>query len=231
MEPVRHSTVSLRRRDLVRLRPSDSLALHSATARVAPLIEASMTADVLADRLLDPWHLSEDGTSWLAPWRPARRVFDSRLRELSMESLVLRTDVKDCFGSITPPVVESALLGIGCDPAESATVGQILDGLASQGVRGLPVGPPASTVLANAVFAGVDRLLGGSPHLRWVDDIIVFCEDAAEAAAILSRLQRVLAQAGLAIAWGKTSLGVQVREISNPTSRFPSQVAPKSGAW
>lgn len=219
MEHLRDPFVSPRTRRLAELAPRDTLALHTATARVGPLIEASMTSDVLADRLLDPCHLSDDGSGWLAPWRPARRVFDSRLRELSRGSLVLRTDVKDCFGSIAPAVVESALVGIGCDPAESVAIGAILAELARDGARGLPVGPPASSILANAVLAGVDRALMGMPHLRWVDDVIVFCEDAAEAGRTLFRLQRELAEVGLRIAWRKTSVGAPVEPISNSSAR------------
>jgi len=225
MEHPCHSIAPPRSRNLVDLQPDDNLALHRATLRVGPMIEASMTEDVLADRLLEPCDLSDDGSGWLAPWKPARSVFDSRLREFAMESVVLRTDVRDCFGSIAPGVVESALVGIGCHPAASVAIGQVLDGLASKGVRGLPVGPPASTVLANAVLSGVDRVLQGMPHLRWVDDIVVFCEDEVEAARILSRLQRALAEVGLRIAWGKTSVGAPVEALSNSSSRLAQSVA------
>lgn len=212
---------STRARELVELDPRDNIALHTATLRVARVVEASMTAEVLADRILDPGHLSDDGTGWLAPWRPARREFDSRLREFSGESVVLRTDVKDCFGSISPRVVESALVEVGCHPAESSAVGKVLSGLSEKGVRGLPVGPAASTVLANAVLAGVDRSLRGVPHLRWVDDVLVFCANRSEAVRTLSRLQRALAEVGLRIAQEKTSVGAVVGCISGSGWKMP----------
>ena len=218
MDHRRGPLVSARPRKLVQLASRDNFALHTTVARVAPVVEASMTAEVLADRVLDQRHLSDDGSGWLAPWRPARRVFDSRLRELAGQSVVLRTDVKDCFGSITPVVVESALVRVGCHPGESTAVGSVLSRLSEQGVRGLPVGPPASTVLANAVLVGVDRSLRGRPHLRWVDDILVFCVDMKEAFRTLSRLRRELATVGLQIAPEKTSVGALVGGISDSSS-------------
>ena len=82
----------------------------------------------------------------------------------------------------------------------------------------MPVGPPASTVLANAVLSGVDRALRRKPHLRWVDDILVFCADAHEAVSTLALLREELAQVGLRVSQEKTSVGVVVAGISNSGS-------------
>jgi histidine ammonia-lyase len=73
------------------------------------------------------------------------------------------------------------------------------------GVRGLPVGPDASAVLANVVLAPVDRTLAdeGIEHLRWVDDIVV---TAADPRAALSAIRRALERIGLRLNERKTRI-------------------------
>ena len=119
---------------------------------------------MLADRLRDPRHLSEDGRAWLAPYRTARRRFHQEYRALAAALLVGRADVRECFPSISGRAVERALLRLGCHPSHVVPVRRLLDRFIERGIPGLPVGPPASAVLAKAVLAEADRALGG--HLR-----------------------------------------------------------------
>ena len=82
----------------------------------------------------------------------------------------------------------------GAHPAEVGRIVGLLDRFARAGVEGLPVGPPASAVLANAVLGRVDRTLdaAGLMWARWVDDVVVAgpAERAAEtfAAALAAPL-------------------------------------------
>ena len=79
-------------------------------------------------------------------------------------------DVRDCYGSIAPEVL-LALLGPAAEPAVD-----VQRRLRDAGVRGLPVGPEPSAVLANAVLGELDRALRstGVRHVRWVDDVVLW---------------------------------------------------------
>src|SRR4029450_374898 len=83
-------------------------------------------------------------------------------------------DVRRCYASMSPSIVGDALDRAGIPTA--CEVAGFLAGLERIGVEGLPVGPDASAVLANAVLAQVDRLLreAGIEHLRWVDDVVLW---------------------------------------------------------
>jgi hypothetical protein len=126
-------------------------------------------------------------------------------------------DVRDCYGSIAPDSVERALARLGCDRRATWRVGEFLCELADRGVRGLPVGPVPSAVLANAVLAGVDDALerAGVRHLRWVDDVVAAAEDTGEAEGILELLGGSLASVGLELNASKT------RVVAGPRDRVP----------
>jgi hypothetical protein len=125
-------------------------------------------------------------------------------------------DVADCYASVSEVVLERRLRSIGAGASELRPVLAILDRLHEHGVRGLPVGPAASAVLANAVLGHVDDSLArcrahaaagpGVRHLRWVDDIAVFAPDHRSAMDALARFEDALGELGLAIARSKTGL-------------------------
>jgi sugar phosphate isomerase/epimerase len=116
------------------------------------------------------------------------------------------TDMRDCFGSITSEAIVARLLRIGAPPAAAVELGAVLRGFAEVGVRGLPVGPAPSAILANAVLAALDEVLRarGLPHVRWVDDVVFAAPDARTARAAIGALRRVAGDLGLTLHDGKT---------------------------
>ena len=150
-------------------------------ARSAEAIETQLSPAVLANRVaasgLDPPELR------LRPWRLERRLFAARLADLvSRRGAIAFADVGSVF------VVAAwgralRLAGIGT----AHDIEDLLTALERAGVRGLPVGPDASAVLANAVLAPVDRALreAGIDHLRWVDDVVLSGPDPEAAVSTL----------------------------------------------
>jgi hypothetical protein len=200
-------------RRLVALHPSLAGRYTSLLAAVAPCVEATLSPCVLANRVVascvDPPMLR------LRPWRDERAAFSSRFARLAAgEACVVFADVRECYRSIRPGVVERSLAASGCDVAASAEVAAFLARLEEHGVRGLPIGPDPSAVLANVVLAPLDREIGrlGLRHLRWVDDVVVGVGGAEEAERVLAIVRRELARLGLELNEDKT------RIVVGPTS-------------
>jgi hypothetical protein len=193
---------------MVLLDAVDAARLHEPVRAVARRVDAAMSAAVIADRLTCG-NLAPHGYGWLLPWLPALGRLRSRASALASDGrhILLRTDVADCYASIASDRVESALVRLGAHPSEAGRVRGVLEALTEAGVRGLPVGPAASSILANAVLSAGDRSLEGTAFLRWVDDYLVFVRTEAEASAALDRLGETLDRVGLRLSEHKTSVG------------------------
>lgn len=154
---------------LTRLDPAGDAEYREAVRPLAGRIQRSLGPEVFALRTLrtrDGWRLE--------PWRPAREAWRVTLRRVAREvapgTAFAVVDVRDCYGSISPETL-AGLLG-----PEAAHAVAFLRRLHEQGVRGLPIGPEASAVLANAVLSEMDRVVRSTEarHLRWVDDFVLW---------------------------------------------------------
>jgi hypothetical protein len=96
--------------------------------------------------------------------------------EVAWATVIERGDVQGCFASIRPAVLERTSEALGGDPAQLlATLRPVWD----RGIVGLPIGPTASSYLADRLLSFADTAAGlaGAPPFRWVDDV-VFLGDA-----------------------------------------------------
>jgi Reverse transcriptase (RNA-dependent DNA polymerase) len=153
---------------LTELDPAGDADLRRAVRPLAGRIERSLGSEVLAIRA------ARRGEDWsLAPWVGARAAWRRRVRRAIRMATPGTTfaiaDILDCYASISPDTI-GALLG-----SEAAHAVALLRRFHEHGVRGLPVGPEPSAILANAVLARIDDAIRahGIPHLRWVDDIVL----------------------------------------------------------
>ena len=192
-------------RGLIRLGPSDEQAFGRAVARLVPWIE----------RGRGPWTFAhgsqvvERQQVTLTPWVSARGRWRRAVEGHCSEArAVAVTDVRDCYGSIRPSTVAARLTALGAPAGPIRSVTTWLRAFEDEGVRGLPVGPPASAVLAEAVMAAGDLALRASSirHTRWVDDVAIFCDDRRTAVTALDELRRVWTSLGLEPHDGKTTL-------------------------
>ena len=180
---------------LAELTPRDAAAWGRLGRLAARLVEPRLADGVLAERLRPA------PDRWLRPSLGATlRRARSLARRLAAMTDVVSTDVRACYASMDPSVVAGALAAAGGPRGDSALAADMLEGWGSEGYAGLPIGPPASAAVANAVLLRVDRGLGASPFLRWVDDYLV----PAEA---VGRLEEALASVGLARSEEKTREG------------------------
>ena len=186
---------------MARLADRDAPRWAALGGRVARAVEPRLDPRVLGNRA------EVLGTRWrLAPVGPALGRARRAARMLAASSpLILRTDVTAFYPSIEPSVAHDAVLAVaGREDARPAS--GMLEGWESEGYAGLPIGPEASAVLANAVLRPADEDLAGLPFLRWVDDYLIGVRSEREAADALDRLDTVLATLGLCRSAAKTGL-------------------------
>jgi hypothetical protein len=87
-------------------------------------------------------------------------------------------------------------------------VRDVLERLAELGVPGLPIGPRASVVLANAVLSRIDHEIAAARafHVRWVDDLAIFAGHR-DPERLLLRVAEALDALGLSLAEEKWAIG------------------------
>lgn len=121
----------------------------------------------------------------------------------------LETDVAAYFENIDLPRLRDVLLGLGADNGDvTFLVNRLLDRWTHRSGRGIPQGPWASSYLANAFLDSVDKamLARGLTHVRYQDDIRVFCRDASQAKMAILELTELTRELGLTIQTAKTQI-------------------------
>jgi hypothetical protein len=205
----------------------DELAFARSVGGAAPAILRSLGSESHANRVV-AWDPARGPI--LDRWTSARRRWLRELRRLGSNAhFVAMTDARACYPSISPGVMSDRLRALGSPEARVLEIGSWLRTFRDAGVEGLPVGPAASALLADAVLsAGDDAIRAtGAMHVRWVDDIAIFAPDPRTRAVALEALRRAWASFGLELHDGKTVLldelpeGAHVGAVSNSPWRPP----------
>jgi hypothetical protein len=209
--PVRFETISKPGgvRLIARLSGSLAAEYRDAVGSIVPRIEENLTRAVVAERVALRRPTARGARIVATDLRAARahaRARATRLARMRPGPVIL-ADVRSCYASIAPAVVERRLRLLGC-AEDASSVRAVLERLRELGVRGLPVGPRASAVLANAVLARVDEEIAaaGALHLRWVDDLAVF-PGGRDPERVLDRVAVALHDLGLSLAAEKCAVG------------------------
>lgn len=134
--------------------------------------------------------------------------------------LIVQTDISDFYPRIYHHRVENALHrlpGAGDIPSR---IMELLGAFSKNVSYGLPIGGPASRILAELSLHGVDTLLirKGIKFCRYADDYAIFCTSKAEAYRTLVFLSEKLANEGLVLQKKKT------RIISSEEFRHTAQI-------
>jgi hypothetical protein len=179
------------------LDPADDVRYRASVGPLVGRIERSLGPEVVALRA------RRDDAGWtLAPWRAARATWRRSIRRAILDApgaTFAVADVHDCYASVSLETI-TGLLG-----PEGAQAVDLLHRFHERGVRGLPVGPEPSAVLANAVLSRLDHAIrsAGARHLRWVDDVVLW--GPAEEVRVAMAAMRTAAEAiGLALHRDKT---------------------------
>jgi hypothetical protein len=188
-------------RRLADLSERDAHAWRDAVGAVAPIVERRLDRRVAGNRLVrgDGWRVEPVGRSLPRTRRDAIALTTGA-------RVVLRTDVAAFYPSVDASVLSRSLRRLGAGPREAGRAADLVEGWSSLGYPGLPIGPPGSAVLANAVLALVDDGLGDLRWLRWVDDYLVALPRERTAEEVLGWIDDLLDDLGLHRSERKTRL-------------------------
>ncbi|HEY7280430.1 MAG TPA: RNA-directed DNA polymerase [Actinomycetota bacterium] len=197
------------RRVLAVLDPAVHARYRAVVADAAGAVERSLGPEVTGGRCQ-----SVAGDLEVEAWGRAWRRHVRRVRSWRCEAVV-RLDVRDCFGSIPPDAALDALARSGADRAATSAIERLLRTFEADGIRGLPVGPEPSAVLANAVLSSADLAMRslGLPFVRWTDDVTV-AVGTSDPGAVAEAWAAALVPLGLRPAHEKTRI-----EAAGPLGR------------
>lgn len=131
--------------------------------------------------------------------RPAlgvHRAADTVQRHIRRFNWFGKIDIDSYFACIEHEVLLSLLLRRFKGAAFQAQLGRLLACYQTQPGKGLPIGSLTSQYFANYYLDGLDRLLNKLPevggHVRYMDDIVWWCDDRQQVKAVLHQVQNWL---------------------------------------
>jgi retron-type reverse transcriptase len=107
---------------------------------------------------------------------------------------ILYCDISDFYNQIYHHTVENELIASGLPNQAIKWLISLLESTTAGVSRGVPVGPHAIHLIAEATLVPIDNSLesAGIKFLRYADDIVVLCKDERDAKASLSTVATVL---------------------------------------
>jgi hypothetical protein len=135
---------------------------------------------------------------------------------------VLTADIAGYFENISIGILRSDLVRIGCNQDVISLVTKCLSHWALTEGRGLPQGVMASDIFAKLYLESFDKRLqsAGFAHVRYADDVRVFCRSEREARRALVVVTELLRERGLTLQSAKT----KIREASGLKREFEGAV-------
>lgn len=180
-------------RQATQLDPQDSLLLTALVHQFGSGIEARRLApqQVFSNRF-DPTEsqgLYDSRDAWDAFWTEAR------LRARSASSM-LHCDIADFYNQVYHHEVENQLRESGFPNQATKWIIKLLESTTAGVSRGVPIGPHAAHLLAEATLIPIDSSLrdSGLNFIRFVDDFLVFSDSTRESKSALATIARILDQ-------------------------------------
>jgi len=190
------------------LEPLDSLVYTALVASICERVEAARPK--VSARIACSYRIAKaegsffaSGTGWTE--------FTEKTEELAADfEWVLSFDISDFYNQIYLHRLNNAIEYVDPKLKDVATdIEQFITAMNSKASQGIPVGPAASIVLAEAVLLDVDTFIeaSGLSHTRYVDDFRVFSDSRDELGKLLENVTVYLYEAHrLSIATEKTAL-------------------------
>lgn len=142
-------------------------------------------------------------------WRKFQNDSLELARDNESISHILTCDIADFYTRIYHHRLENALDRIDPNKNVSTKIKKLMQNFSGTNSYGLPVGGPASRVLAELALDSLDHILriNGIIFKRYVDDFIIFCKSKEEAHSALTFISRKLMEnEGLTLQKHKTNI-------------------------
>jgi hypothetical protein len=151
-------------------------------------------------------------------------------------NIVAMADIADFFPRIyhhrLENVIQASARSQRSTDVARVLVKKFLSHLSGRNSYGIPIGPYASRVLAEAVLIDVDAglLSDGADFIRWVDDYNIFCKSESDAQRLLFRLsEHLFMNHGLTLSAIKTKIlakeDFERRIVQNPEGEVDEDLA------
>ncbi|MFZ3060766.1 MAG: reverse transcriptase domain-containing protein [Candidatus Methanoperedens sp.] len=125
--------------------------------------------------------------SWNNFWEEAyRKSFTSKI--------ILYCDIADFYNQISHHTIENEVISSYFPNQVKEWIKKLLSSTTAGMSRGIPIGPHAMHLLAEAALIPIDNsiLSQGFDHIRYADDIIIFCDSEQSARIALASLASIL---------------------------------------
>lgn len=176
------------------LDPLDSLAYTALAYEIAQKVEHKR----LSDNIVFSYRISLNGRGDFFAEGNGYNAYKERSSELAMETdYVLVADITDFYNQIYLHRLQNAIEL--CDPSLeeiSKDIEKFLMKLTGKVSRGIPVGPAASIIMAEALLHDIDQYIyaKNQNYVRYVDDIRIFSNSKEELEIMLHNLTQYLYQ-------------------------------------
>lgn len=178
-------------RQATQLDPQDSIILSAIIHQFGAGIESRrLPADIVYSYRFNPTSrngLYGNTSAWNNFWKKASEISQQY-------SHILYCDIADFYNQIYHHTVENQLIASSFPNQAMRWVISLLESTTAGVSRGVPIGPHAVHLIAEATLIPIDNSLvsSGLRFIRYVDDIIVFCNSESEARSALSRIASIL---------------------------------------
>lgn len=187
-------------RQATQLTPQDSIIFSALVHQFGAGVEARR----LASNQVFSYRFNPSSVNGLYGQATAWNRFWQRAAELSTSSsFIMYCDIADFYNQVSHHTVEQQLSESEWPNQATKWVVSLLASTTAGVSRGVPVGPHASHLIAEATLIPIDNSLQqtGLTFLRYADDIVFFCNSEAErrsalaiTANILDKQQRLMLQ-------------------------------------
>jgi retron-type reverse transcriptase len=180
-------------RQATQLDPQDTIILAALIYQFGAGIEARRrpTSQVYSYRFspTEEFGLYDHQVSWNDFWQEAAERGEQ-------SHSILYCDISDFYNQIYHHTVENQLNESGLPNQATKWVISTLESTTAGVSRGVPIGPHAAHLLAEASLIPVDNSMAASgiDFIRYADDIIIFGDSPREAKSALGHLARILDQ-------------------------------------
>ncbi|TIQ37187.1 MAG: Retron-type reverse transcriptase [Mesorhizobium sp.] len=178
-------------RQATQLTPLDSIILSAIAYEFGGGIEARRRkSDQVFSYRFKPsaeHGLYNSHSAWNDFWKTAQR-------RASRAGAVLYCDIADFYNQIYHHTLENQLIASGFPNQATKWVISLMESTTAGVSRGVPVGPHATHLFAEASLIPIDNSMAdsGIEFVRFADDIIVFSDDFKQARKALSRVASIL---------------------------------------